>query len=910
MTTFINPKTNKKIKKDGKTYNDLIKEGYEVENNKLVKRDIKYVKDIVGNIIPINGPDYRRLIDIGYIWDPVTSSMIFNHIIKPIEVQNNQIPEEIYKNISYRKLVLEYIAEGQKEIKEYKVKHVDNEKKFIKEWWYAYPLIEEVLSLTAYPEIREGIYFGPAYMGSTNCVLEAIYNHMTSNNYEIPKLLDEFIERKGIFQDDYEELSRICGMKIKIITDNDEFIYGQKRNKRPELKLYYRNNHVEPRIIKFEDKKNIFVDEPNELLKELDLTTIKNVIGSKNYMYAVETDDIIYRRKFDDGINLEEENVYSATRYYTNEFIQNNQNISPIVAYHDNIRALETIYSHGFHWSKDYKEATVVVDLINAYGSYDKFTSYSGFPNDMGQCISNKVGEESLLDIINTAEGFGLVTMKCMFTDNEVTRWISFPYIKYRWSLGHDLTIHYLLFGNRVHLNTNMFKHKDKRIWHKVIGNLIRTEKDVSFVTTDPVLATSIYGSEIYPNLFYCSNKVHSIGISYYPHIVGYIHNYIEIEMERKYLQLKNLGIEVFKILVDGLSIRMADQNKLPRDPLFKLKIEGYTEMQSMEPHYDPVEPIKYSNEYCRYLTIPVSNNTDYVSNTTNYVSNKYCLIGRPGTGKSYSIRQLYMQCNNTVILVPTNDLMVNYPGFKVYTIHMYIERKLHKDETVFIDEYTMVSQELLNQIQTKKVVLAGDDAQLKSVKGTPIDIRAFNIVELTKIYRQKCPQFQKQLEHTRQTGDISWITKTVSPLKAVQDRFVILCSTHEQIDKINKIGLNSNPNNYIGGLKIDSPIRFYKTTKDYNAGEFGNIIKIENGNMTIKMDRDSREVECPVSLFNKESRIIKLSHAITYHAVQGRTIDGHIALSELNLFDGKRMKYVGVSRATTAEQLHILEEC
>ena len=36
MTTFINPKTNKKIKKDGKTYNDLIKEGYEVENNKLV----------------------------------------------------------------------------------------------------------------------------------------------------------------------------------------------------------------------------------------------------------------------------------------------------------------------------------------------------------------------------------------------------------------------------------------------------------------------------------------------------------------------------------------------------------------------------------------------------------------------------------------------------------------------------------------------------------------------------------------------------------------------------------------------------------------------------------------------------------------------------------------------------------
>ena len=116
--SIINPKTNKKIKTTGKTFNDLIKEGYEVVDNKLVKRDVTYVRDIMGNDIPINGPDYRRLIDLGYIWDPVTSSMIFNHIIKEIEVIGNQIPEEIYKNITYRKLVLEYIADGQKEVKE------------------------------------------------------------------------------------------------------------------------------------------------------------------------------------------------------------------------------------------------------------------------------------------------------------------------------------------------------------------------------------------------------------------------------------------------------------------------------------------------------------------------------------------------------------------------------------------------------------------------------------------------------------------------------------------------------------------------------------------------------------------------------------------------------------------------
>jgi hypothetical protein len=253
--------------------------------------------------------------------------MIFNHIIREIEVIGNQIPEEIYKNITYRKLVLEYVADGIREVKEYKVRHVDNEKRLIKEWWYSYPMIEEVIRLVAYPEIRDGIYFGPAYIGSTNCVITAIDNYLQSNKFEVPKLLDEFIERKGIFQEDYEELSRICGMKIKVITDNNEYVYGQKRNKRPELKLYYRNNHVEVKVTKFEDKRSIFVDEPKDLLKELDLTTIKNIIGSKNYMYAIETNDSIYRRKYDEDINLEKENVYSATRYYTHKFMEYNPNI-------------------------------------------------------------------------------------------------------------------------------------------------------------------------------------------------------------------------------------------------------------------------------------------------------------------------------------------------------------------------------------------------------------------------------------------------------------------------------------------------------------------------------------------------------------------------------------------------------
>ena len=66
-------------------------------------------------------------------------------------------------------------------------------------------------------------------------------------------------------------------------------------------------------------------------------------------------------------------------------------------------------------------------------------------------------------------------------------------------------------------------------------------------------------------------------------------------------------------------------------------------------------------------------------------------------------------------------------------------------------------------------------------------------------------------------------------------------------------------------------------------------------------MDRDLREIECHVSLFNKESRIIKLSYGITH--VQCGTNDSIESL-KLNLFNDKQMKYVAIQ-----ECLHILEE-
>lgn len=884
---ITNPKTSKKIKINSKTYNNLIKEGYILKDNVLVK-PTQTIMDINGNEIFITSKDYINLLNIGYI--PQNNSFVFNQDkIINLTLTNNDFPKGILDQLmNYSKITVKH----EDDINSLIITNLSY--KQIKDWWYKLYLPTGNIEITLHPTVTSTTNYGPAYNGTTNCVLQAIINHMKKNKYPIPDKLEKYNEQKGIFECDYEELSKICAMKIVVIAGNKKFIYGANRNRHSLLKLYYNNNHVELVKKEYKEKQNIYiVDDLKTIIDKITLRNITNIICNKETIYAIETDDIIYRKKYDYGIDLEENNVYSATRYYTNLFITNN-NISNIKAYHDNIEAIKCIYSHGIHWSSTYAEKTITLDIINAYGNYHKTKYYNGFPIDLSQCVSDKVKEDDILTILNQAEGFALVEYYSIITNKVTKRWVSFPYIRYKWSLGEEIIIYYLMFGNRIdNLNLDMFENQDKRLFHRVLGNLIRKNKNESFTTTDPILAQNYYGIEVYKGLYYCDQEIECINELYHPHIVGYIHSYIEIEIELKLRHLKHNNIKILKIQVDGITI--PEHSILENDNLYKIKYDGYNESQEYEPIYECSYPIKYSDEFYPYLLI----NTN----------KKHCIIGRPGTGKSYILKKLYNQCNNTVILTPTNDLLYNYPGLQAYTFHMFIERHMKKD-TVLIDEYTMLSQELLDKLsEYKLLVLAGDDAQLISIKGTTIDIKDYNIITLTTVYRQTDPQFQKKIEYTRLTGDISWITKYIKPLQAIRQKFIILCSTHEQIDRINKIGLNDNPNEFIDGIKINSPIRFYKTTKNYDAGEFGYIVNIENNIMTIHMDRDGRDITCPIDIFNNESRIIKYSYAITYHAVQGKTIYNPIALSVDKLFDEKRMKYVGVSRVKEEDQLYILEE-
>lgn len=110
------------------------------------------------------------------------------------------------------------------------------------------------------------------------------------------------------------------------------------------------------------------------------------------------------------------------------------------------------------------------------------------------------------------------------------------------------------------------------------------------------------------------------------------------------------------------------------------------------------------------------------------------------------------------------------------------------------------------------------------------------------------------------------------------------------------------NDSKDIKGVKVGSPVRFYKTTKSYNAGETGYITSIDK-NITIKKE-DDVEIKINIDQFKKYH---KLAYSMTYHCVQGKTVrDKNIAINTTNLFD-PQMKHVGCSRVVREDQLFLL---
>jgi hypothetical protein len=914
------------IKKNKKLYNTIIKD-YNVETvdgKEVFKPKITdMVTGINGKKIKRNSEAYNNLIELGYNYDTEKNRLTYPIEIEIIEIKNNDLPVGIIDKINSNPNKYHHIfVEGEDYSNSL---NLPKTKKEIRDWFYEEILYDgvSISQIHLYPNIKD-VHFGPSYNGEKNCVITELENHYKKRDYtyDFKKLYDKFDE--GVFESDFEDITKKLKMSISVIVGNKEYTYGKTRKMKAQLKLYYKNNHMTSIKTDFIDKPYEFKD--NLFISDYKLSEITNIIKGKDKLYTIETDDKIYRLKTDDGIDMEKEQVFSSTTYYTKKFIESNQHIKKIPINHDNIKAIKTFINNGINYNdnSDSKSELICIDLIKAYTNFDNFPEYTGFPTDLGQCVDcNSMDKKEVIQIIHNNEGYALAEMVDLFNSNlkedlyeTTTRWVSFPFIRHRLLLDFDIQIRYMMIStDRTDLNLEIFNDAPKRALHKVFGKLINTTVNDSFTTIDPLVGINYGGSMIHEckdnnKLFLCNNYRDKISDKYYyPHITGYVQQYTEIQMEKIYLDCLSKKIKVYRIWVDGITIKKKDLPKIHDKyfntdnsfNLFKVKPDTNQEFICRNTYIYGDNPNKYADTFNPLLT-----NTDKLKN------NKYVLMGEAGTGKTYNVRKLYNQFNNAIILLPKHNLKKDYPGMNTETIHMFIEKKTKSYDTIIIDEFSMINQEMIDNIEQfseKTIILVGDFGQLKCVNGTPIDTTGYNIIILEKNYRQKDKNFVELLRKTRETGDISWITQSVSKIEAVKKKFIILSSTHKEIDEINNIGDELNPNPFQGGYKIDTPIRFYQSRKDYNAGDMGTITNIneEKKELTINIG-DDKNVKISVKSFtDKKTLLVKKAYSITYHAVQGQTLSQNIAINLVRLFD-KNMKYVGVSRATDQDNIFILE--
>lgn len=310
----------------------------------------------------------------------------------------------------------------------------------------------------------------------------------------------------------------------------------------------------------------------------------------------------------------------------------------------------------------------------------------------------------------------------------------------------------------------------------------------------------------------------------------------------------------------------------------------------------------------------------------------------------------------------PVNRIILDEAGMLSAAQIVFVDRMLR---------FVRQSKEMFGGLQ---IVLLGDLLQLgavirpnervimnKEFKGTRFFETAtykhsgFNLVQLTKLFRQKDPTFGAVLGRVREGGctqqDLDYLNQRVSPIKYVGDS-VIACSTNKEVDNINQMmvkGNNNPPKVYKGvnkgfnpselpipeevllkeGLRVMICANKEKVNPNSNKpegwsyvnGDTGTIVGMHTDFVRVRLDKGG---EVSVGLFSyikEETRIakdgslfkvkigeyqqlpIKVAYAMSIHKSQGQTLDKiHLDLGRRAFCTG--LTYVGLSRVKTLEGL------
>lgn len=767
--------------------------------------------------------------------------------------------------------------------------------------------------------------FSPMRDGSTNCVIQCLKDL----DIKFPKRNDfDTLNNKyydsGVDEEQMKQIAKTLKIKIKLYVYNTIFLFGNQNRNQKTIELYNKNEHCTIKPI--EKSKTVYLDVDNleSKMQEFDHKCVLNFYKDDNdNIISLEvkegnnidsTKSILYIVKYNNGVDLEEHKCLSDIQYYNNLFFEQNKKLDTIKYTHENFNIIKKYPNNCIYYSHNravFNEETLTyedsntyktIDLITAFNNFAKFSNYTGFPKNLNIALK----PEALTDeVLYNYEGIAYVEYIDILTNRFIKHLISFPFIRFLKEENIEYKIIYVLMSNEVlKLDTFAFDTLDKRCLQKVFGCLMKTTKSYTFCTTDKQVARS-YGScsetkwdwSNDENLYQCKDFYEDKQLNRYaPHIVGYVKDYVNIQILKQVLILQQNNISIKRIWVDGIDIDTKENIKgLYDKSIFKVKSSKVHDTYNLNIESLILED-EPKNLYDSFNRFKLNNNITLIT-------------GAPGTGKSHNIKQLYNQNSKCLILTPTHILKKMYANYDVQTFQSTIKKPLINGYShVFIDEYTMISQKLFNDFRTKleedtKIILVGDKNQLSLDFGDPIKITDdIEVITLTKNYRQLDSYFEQMIAHTLETGNINWIKQTITEEEAVQKpNSIILSATNDEIERLNMLGHKLNKNKQVKNCKINTPIRFLTKTKNHCKNDLGICIELHDDYFMCKLNG---ETELFKVKYDSDSWMY--AYSITYHCVQGLTIkDTNIILNQKKLFDKKRMLYVGTSRASDITQLY-----
>ncbi len=375
-------------------------------------------------------------------------------------------------------------------------------------------------------------------------------------------------------------------------------------------------------------------------------------------------------------------------------------------------------------------------------------------------------------------------------------------------------------------------------------------------------------------------------------------------------------------------------------------------------------------------------------------------ITGKAGTGKSTLLKYFCKATSKKiVILAPTGIAAVNIQGNTIHSFFLFpfgvvrrddVENLHHKAEifenldTIVIDEISMVRADIMDAIDhslrmnTRKnvpfggiqIIAFGDLFQLPPVvmgrereyftdqyngvyffNANCFEEADFEIIQLTKIFRQKDTNFQRLLNRTRErlltNEDFSLFNTRHCAYEDKNDPVITLASTNATVDRINSAKLaevNGEEMSFramVRGdfqkkdcpvdpelkLKVGAQVMFVKndteTPKRWVNGTIGIVKKLSEHYALVKVGKKEHRVlkavwEVYDYKYNSSTKEIdrfekgsfaqlplKLAWAVTIHKSQGKTFEKAI----IDLGNGAfthGQTYVALSRCTKLEGIYL----